>query len=129
MLQNFSKKQIGDLGEDLACKFLTKKGFVVVDRNYWKKFGEIDIVAKKDRVIRFIEVKTVLCKTLELVDKEYYRPEDNVHTQKLKRLARAIETYIFEKRIDDFFQIDVVTVRIDLSGRKAKIQFLENVVL
>ena len=51
--------EIGRLGEDIACRFLKEKGFKVVERNYWKKWGEIDIVAEKEGVLRFIEVKTV----------------------------------------------------------------------
>ena len=128
-MQNFSKKEIGDLGEDLACKFLKRKGFIVVDRNYWQKFGEIDIVARKRRIVHFIEVKTVLCRTLESEGMDNYRPEDNVHIHKLKRLARTIETYIFDKNLDSDFQIDVITVKLDVSNKKAKVQFLGNIVL
>jgi len=129
MLQNFSNKQVGDLGEDLACKFLIGKGFIVVDRNYWQKFGEIDIVARKRRIVHFIEVKTVLYRTLEPEGRDNYRPEDNVHIHKLKRLARTIEAYIFDKNLDSDFQIDVITVKLDITNKKAKIQFLENIVL
>ena len=128
-MQNFSKKQVGALGEDLACKFLVKKGFIVLDRNYWQKFGEIDIVAKKGHIIRFIEVKTVSCRMYEAGNRDNYRPEDNVHPQKIKRLARAIQTYVLDKNIENEFQIDVITVKLDLDNKKARIQFLENIVL
>ncbi len=51
------KRILGDLGEDLACKFLLKKDFVIIERNYLRKWGEIDIIAKKNAKIHFIEVK------------------------------------------------------------------------
>ena len=52
------KRKIGDLGENLCVKHLVKHGFKILDRNYQKKWGEIDIVAKKSGIIHFIEVKT-----------------------------------------------------------------------
>ena len=54
------KKKIGALGENMACRFLVEHGFRILDRNYNKKWGEIDIVAEKDKIFRFIEVKTVV---------------------------------------------------------------------
>lgn len=47
----------GILGEDKACKFLKKQGFEILKRNFHSKFGEIDIIAKKDEILHFIEVK------------------------------------------------------------------------
>ena len=52
-------QNIGKIGEETACKFLMKHGYQIVLRNYWKKWGEIDIVAKKDKTTHFVEVKTV----------------------------------------------------------------------
>ena len=52
-----AKRRLGDIGENLACVFLEKRGFEILERNYLRKWGEIDIVTKKDGVIRFIEVK------------------------------------------------------------------------
>ena len=94
------KKKIGVLGENMACRFLVKQGFKILDRNYSKKWGEIDIVAKKDKIFRFIEVKTVVSSSSS-ADKyatDRYRPEENVHYQKLKRLSRVIQTYLLDKR-------------------------------
>ncbi len=62
--KNFSKEptdkqKIGQKGEDEACFYLEKKGYKVIERNYLKKWGEIDIVCKKNSKIHFVEVKTV----------------------------------------------------------------------
>lgn len=127
------KKRIGDLGEDIACKFLKRRGFRVLERNYWKKCGEIDIIAKKDNEIHFVEVKSVSCKTSEsdvLHETDQHRPEDNVHHAKLLRLSRAIQCYLDERGVpyETDWQIDVVTVRIFMDKRNAKVAMIENVI-
>jgi len=116
------KRKIGNLGEEIACRFLLKKGFGVVNRNYLKKWGEIDIVAKKGSKLHFVEVKTVTA-----VSGSPFRPEDNVHEQKLKRMARTVETYIFEKKVAGEFQCDLITVELDFNTKKAKVKLLESI--
>jgi putative endonuclease len=58
-MKNFisEKQKIGKLGEDVACKYLEKKGYVILERNYTRKWGEIDIVSCETERIHFIEVK------------------------------------------------------------------------
>ena len=53
------KRKLGDIGENIACDFLKRRGFEIIERNYLRKWGEIDIVARKRNVIRFVEVKSV----------------------------------------------------------------------
>ena len=118
------KRKIGDLGENIVCKFLVKHGFTILDRNYSKKWGEIDIIAKKDAIIHFVEVKTVSHETL-------YMPEENVHPWKLKRISRSIQTYLIEKDVscETEWQIDIAAVFLDLNKKKAKIRMTENVIM
>jgi putative endonuclease len=126
------KQKVGEIGENVACRFLMKRGFEIVERNYWKKWGEIDIIAKKEGILRFIEVKTVSCKTLDSVTHETdtYRPEDNIHPWKLKRLSRTIQTYLLEKGDDDIeWQFDVIAIYLDMSNKKARVNFLEDIVI
>lgn len=124
------KRKLGDTGESIACNFLKRRGFDILDRNYLKKWGEIDIIAKKKGVIRFIEVKTVSRVTLnDEVTQETYRPEDNLHPWKLKRLSRAIQTFLLERDIKGDWQFDVVTVRIDESHRRARVEIIENIII
>lgn len=128
-------QKIGNLGEDVACMFLVKHGYSVVDRNYRKKWGEIDIIARKSGILHFVEVKTVSRENIEEMGKnvsrvtDEHRPEDNVHPWKLKRLSRAIQTYLLEKDVEEEWVFDVVTVYLDVEGKKAKVDMLENVVL
>lgn len=126
------KRKIGDKGEEVACKYLEKKGYIVLERNFWKPWGEIDIVAKKASILSFIEVKTV-SRNLSQGDisRETFRPEDNVHPTKLKRLYRAIQTYTLQKKVPENtqWQIDVVCVYLDFATHKARVELLENVIL
>lgn len=132
-----AKQKIGALGEEIAAKYLKNKGFSIIDRNYLKKCGEIDIVAQKGKILHFIEVKSVSCENLSLfegnVSRETgeYRPEDNIHAAKLKRLARTIEVYLLEKFKDNEpeWQFDAVTVRLKLETKQAEIEFIENLIL
>lgn len=129
------KRKTGDFGEGLACMFLVKRGFVVVERNYWKPWGEIDVIARKGRSLRFVEVKTgtVTHETGNIVSRETYlgdfRPEEHVTHEKLAKLNRAIQTYLVERRVSPkiAYQIDVISVRMNLKDRTAKVDFIENV--
>lgn len=138
--KNFSKEptekqKLGSLGEGFACNYLESKGFKVVERNYSKKWGEIDIIAKKSGKMHFIEVKSVSREMFDSVIHETYsdsyRAEDNMHPWKLQRLARTIQSYLLDRDVSDSvdWQFDVVTVYIDQSRGLHKVFVLEDVVL
>ena len=131
------KRKLGDIGENIACEFLKKHGFEIIERNYLRKWGEIDIVAKKGEVIRFVEVKSVTQETSDH-KQNVYRPEDNMHPWKLKRLTRAMQTYMLHpperlrragKKLDYDFQLDLVTVKMDMTTRQARVELIENIVI
>lgn len=127
------KQVVGSLGEDIASKFLINKGFEVVTRNYRKKFGEIDIVVKKAGRVHFVEVKTVSrenVKDIKDEEKDSFRPEDNIHLWKQKRLSRAIQVYISENKLEETdWQFDVVTVLLDVKNKIARVKILEDIIL
>jgi putative endonuclease len=128
------KRKLGDVGENIACDFLKSKGFEIVERNYLKKWGEIDIVARKGRVMRFVEVKSVNHETLMGLEKDsasfqQIRPEENMHPGKIKRLARTIETYMLHKKLDCEFQLDLVTVKMNSQTRQARVELFENIII
>ncbi|MEN9912640.1 MAG: hypothetical protein RLY66_48 [Candidatus Parcubacteria bacterium] len=119
----------GDKGEDIACVFLRKQGFSIVTRNYLKKWGELDIVATKEGITHFFEVKSIVVRNEYSVDG--HRPEDNVHALKLKRLRRTIECYLEDtnRGLGSEFQFHVLCVYMDISVRRARVKWLKNVVL
>lgn len=154
--EKFSKRrQLGNLAEDIAEVFLVKSGFTIIDRNYLRKCGELDIVAKIRNIIHFIEVKGSFSRERDYKsvsrifsqnsftkddfkinlsrvtgDIDGYSPEENFHYQKQKRMKRAIETYIMENsNISDFeWEVDLITVTIDLFKKEAIIKHIENIV-
>ena len=120
--------EIGKIGEDIACDFLVSKGLKIVDRNFRRPYGEIDIVARETSgKYRFIEVKSVSYETGRGMGA--YRPEENVHPQKVKRLLKVIETYIVLKNIDHEWQFDVAVVSVDQKSKTAKVKYLEDIIL
>lgn len=130
------KRRIGDIGENLACKFLKKEGLKIVERNYLKKWGEIDIVAKEKKTnkLHFVEVKTVSCENIrgEITAKmENYKVDNNVHPWKLQRLTRVFQTYLLEKKIieDREWQFDIIIVFLDLKDKISRIKYLKDIII
>lgn len=82
----------GALGESIACKYLREKGYRILERNYRKSWGEIDIVAQKGQCTHFFEVKTV-------EGSNAIRPEENLHSGKVQRVLRAVQSIPYGSRI------------------------------
>lgn len=119
----FDKSQVGKKGEDIASNFLVMNGFKLLDRNYSRKWGEIDIVAKKEGAIHFVEVKTVSYETTD------YRPEDKVTRWKYKKLARVIQTYLLDKKVpyETDWQIDVIAIFLNFETDEARVRVTSNI--
>ena len=119
----FSKKRkFGNKGEDLACKYLQSKGFSILKRNYQSKFGEIDIIIRKNREIIFVEVKTSK-------HDSYINPEENFNREKIRKLLKTIEFYLIENKIPEnySYRLDLITVVLNLSEKTAKIKHFKQV--
>ena len=123
------KQKIGEIGENIACKFLMKHNFTILDRNYTKKWGELDIVAEKNKKLYFVEVKSISSVPHET--KTNYRPEENMHPWKMKRMSRIIQTYLISKKINEDieWQIDLLIVYLDLNNKKARIKVVNDIIL
>ena len=117
------KQKVGKLGEDIAVRFLVKRGYLILGRNYLKRTGEIDIICTKDSKVYFVEVKSV---SRENITTDSYRPEDNIHEAKILRLNRTIEIYLSENEIENDWEIIVVTVVIDSNSRTAKVKLFND---
>lgn len=126
-----SKTQItGEIGEHLACRYLKNKGFVIIERNYTRKWGEIDIVAQKGKVTHFVEIKSKVGNYSEEANRlDLYRPEDNMHPWKLKRLSRTIQTYLAEHNEIGDWQFDVVLAFLSMDMKEARMKYMEDVTL
>ncbi len=139
--RNYSEsRQKGNIGEDIACLFLMKQGFRLLERNYLRPWGEIDIVAIRNEssrgtrganeVLHFVEVKSVSCEIQERnVSHETIRPEENMTEGKMHRLSRVIKTYLSDKKLsyETPFQVDLITVRYDAVSKIAVAESFRNV--
>lgn len=115
------KQQRGAVGESIAEQFLKKRGYKIIMKNYRKPWGEIDIIAEKDRTVRFVEVKTVSVGSFNLS----HRPEELVDMRKLRKVARTASLYMDSTRDTREFQLDVVGVIMDDVTRTAKCRLFE----
>ncbi len=95
--------ETGKLGEELAQSFLRKNGYKILDVNWRYNYKEIDIVAKKEDMMVFVEVKTRSTLAFEL-------PQEAVTIKKQKNLVFAAEAYIQEKEIELPSRFDIVSV-------------------
>ena len=125
-----AKRQLGNIGEDVAINKLKSDGFVILSRNFLKKWGEIDIVARgTDGLVHFIEVKSVSRRTSNLkrqgdVTHETYRPEENVTREKLLKLERVIQSWLLEHNYEGEWQIDIASVALDTTRRVGRVEMI-----
>lgn len=102
------RKNVGDIGEDFAAKLLENAGFQILERNYFTKVGEIDIIAVRDGVIHFIEVKT-------RNGDQYGYPSEAVTITKQNRIRKAAELYLQRRRMTwQKISFDVYEIMTDL---------------
>lgn len=101
----------GKAGENEAVKYLKKKGYKILETNYRKTYGEIDIIAKQGENIAFVEVKT-------RKNDAYGTPAEFVTPSKQKKIIKTAYTYIQEQDLDANFTFDIIEVYLD--GRKVK---------
>ena len=104
----------GNLAEDRASEFLVENGFSIIERNFYSRFGEIDIIATKESVLHFIEVKSGL---------DYESAIQNITPQKLSRLIKTGNVYLKKNKLDVDFVYDAVIVT------PKRIEFVENITL
>ena len=111
---------LGKSGEDIACKYLEKQKYKIIERNFNSKMGEIDIIAKDKNELVLIEVKT-------RTSNEYGLPAESVTKRKIKHIYRTAEFYIYTRKIENTdIRIDVIEVYI--ADGKIKINHLKNVI-
>ena len=133
-------KKIGNFGEEIACNYLKKNGYKILERNYFKSWsaarkGEIDIIAEPNRsffdilfkrkknVIHFVEVKT-------LKEPALIPPEEKVNFRKKKKLIALAQMWLSENKIpiNSRWQIDIIAIKVDLETKRAKIRHFKNAV-
>jgi len=104
----------GNIAEDKAVLFLEERGYFIAQRNFYSRFGEIDIIATKDDVLHFIEVKS---------GEDYELAIQNITPRKLSRIIKTANVYMKKNSLDVDFMLDAVVVT------PLNIEMVENITL
>ncbi len=103
--------EVGLQAEEKAVKYLEKQGYFVVERNFHSRFGEIDIIAQKDEILHFFEVKY----------SKNYDAITRITPQKLQKIIKTVNYYLMKKNPDYDYQIDALIVN------ETSIEIVENI--
>lgn len=104
------KESLGKLGEDLACQYLRKKGYKIVERNYRRPWGELDVVTiSPEKILVLVEVKTVQSAPPMITG------EDQFTRAKSKKFKRAAELYANSSKqlTDRGWRVDLITILVN----------------
>ena len=112
------KKALGKKGEEKALRFLKKKGYRIIEKNYVCKLGEMDIIAKEKDTLAFIEVKT-------RTTTEFGPPQLAVNSSKQRQLSKVALHFLKEKQLEDAkARFDVVAIL--LGPKKEEIELIRD---
>ncbi|MDO9266465.1 MAG: YraN family protein [Sulfurimonas sp.] len=104
----------GNIAEERASEFLLDMGFLIIERNFYSRFGEIDIIAIKDEVLHLIEVKS---------GDDYESAVQNITKKKLSKIIKTGYVYMKKSKLDILFVYDAIIVTPN------KISYIENITL
>lgn len=100
-------KQKGDIGENIATDYLEKRNFKIIEKQYRKRFGEIDIIASDNNTIVFIEVKLRKSSALG-------HPLESITKSKIEKIYKVADSYLRENElIDSLIRFDVVSILLE----------------
>lgn len=116
------RKETGIIGENIACSYLKKKGYKIIERNFRTTFGEIDIIAKLKGIMIFVEVKTRLTSSLG-------PPYLAITKAKQAHIIKNALVYLMAKEITEVkWRIDIVSVKLNHECKIENIDLIENAV-
>lgn len=97
------RKKLGNAGEDLACQYLTRNGYEIIERNKsYPKICEIDIIAKKKNKFYFVEVKTRKTDAFGI-------PSEAVDEKKVAKIRKGVFLFKEERPFKEW-QIDIIAI-------------------
>ncbi len=112
---------IGILGEDIAVDYLKNKGYQIIERNFRKKYEEIDIIAIHDSTLVFIEVKT-------RTSASYGSPLEGISTYKVRHLVQLSQFYkSLHPNLPNDMRIDAIGIIVTTDNKLKNIEHLENI--
>ena len=114
-----NSKKLGKEGEELACRFLRKRGYRIRERNYCSPLGEIDIVAWDKGTMAFIEVKTRR-------DNDYGSPQESVTKSKQQRIRKIALTYLKKNGWEGDCRFDVISILMNPGIKRVHIELIRD---
>ena len=108
---------LGRAGEKLAENFLNKNGYKILEKNFWCRYGEIDLIAKDKDYLSFIEVK--FSRSFNFI-----LPQEKITKGKQEKIKKVAQYYLNFKKIKLDFRFDVILIVEDNS--KTKIELIKN---
>ncbi len=113
------RRSFGEWGEKIALRFLRRKKYQILEKNFSSVSGEIDIIGKKDKIICFIEVKIRSCD-------EFGSPEMAVTPQKQNKLRKAALSYLKMKKLEENCRFDIISILTNSEGDVENIELIED---
>jgi putative endonuclease len=109
------KKELGKKGEEVALRFLKKRGYRIIEQNYVCKMGEMDLIAKEKDTLAFIEVKT-------RTSTAFGPPQLAVNSSKQRQLSKVALYFLKEKKLEDVkARFDVVAIILGQNGEEIEL--------
>ena len=117
-----ARKQLGDVGEEIAARELTRRGYTVRERNWRCPEGELDIIAEQGESLVFVEVRTRR-------GDRFGTPEESITLAKRAHLIAAAQAYLQAQSLQDRdWRIDVVAVAMSDRGQLQRVDVIENAI-
>jgi len=117
-----SRRERGALGEKIALDFLIKRNFTILERNFRRREGEIDIVAQQGDCLVFVEVRTKTSPNLGT-------PEESITAAKAQRLVALAQTFLqSHENLPTQWRIDVIAIDMDRQGKPSRVELVENAI-
>ncbi len=118
------KRKLGNTGEDMACKYLKRKGYRILERNYVALNKEIDIIASINDITVFVEVKT---RTAGRINPNEPRPASAVTPQKQRDIIKAARCYIARSRPEGRIRFDVIEILARSDGNRTDAEKIHHI--
>jgi putative endonuclease len=115
------RRGLGRRGEDLAARHLAAKGYEIIDRNWRCESGELDLVARDEDDLVFVEVRTRRGQALG-------SPEESITPAKQARLIDLAQAYVQTRDWQGSWRLDVVAIEMDRRGRLLRLDHYENAI-
>jgi putative endonuclease len=120
------RRRLGDRGEELAARHLKARGYEIVERNFRTRYGELDIVARDQRVLIFCEVKT---RIVRLATRDVLGPFAAIGLRKQRQVRAMAREWLGQGRLDGprpaELRFDAIGVSFDATGRLLSLEHLE----